>query len=921
MTASNVRKLVLAGATIALLAVLAVCFLKAGEDRDVPVQAAEEPDKHGTSDRVEAGLRVPLPAAPIEKGADLRADAVVEGEVGDAAGTPLSGVSIAALLLEEPRADWAQTETTSDARGRFAIALRRDAGAVLAFSCPGYRPSQWRGRAPTSNLHIVLERSPTFRGRVVHRDGAPVAGASVRWSSPRLANGAGVTTTAADGRFVFDDVPWALDLEVLATNALPEHRSVQVSWDMDELVILVDAGREATGTVLEAESGAGVAGASVELWYYAGNYTAEGRRGGAALRAERVTARADGSFTLTMLPSASSRRRPHAWLWVTALGHAPHWKAVPSAERAGGLEAVLYRAGSVRGRVVDASGAPVCGQRVFAEAQAQLLCDPGSNEDFRRQDGGYGVLWNTRRPEAVAPFHTEREACTDSMGGYVIDGIPCPASGGDVTVALPAGSPSVTVLSRPGVTVTAEDIVRPEGLFRDWRGVVQDERARPVPGVAVELSTARTMSDDRGRFALEVPASTQGELTLLASAPGHVPFRRVFAPTRGLYAECDDAGVTITLARGARLAVLVLDRNQRPAPDASVQVFTEGALAEFAQGGHRPFFLVGGRTDDRGAVLLEGVPETCDILIEHPRSNASAHSKLLERVRAVVGPLRVVLDDLDVFAGKATIVMRVIDGRTGAAFGGWALIEARSEKHGARQWRAPGPEIRLEGLPLGEWEVRVAADGVGTESSRVQLLADRQLEIRLGEGPAIVGLVTCAAGPLAQPVQVQALDVASKRRSVTRADVDGHFSFVGMKPGVYSLSVEPHAGNAFARHASPGPQRYASQTPLEVRVGAASAPVILPVVPVAALRVIVAPVEATREARSLWSWAQDLRFTVTDEQGRSVYAGGASDLMASAARLVLPLAEGRYTVTARLSAEVLGERVVAAGQTWRIDAQ
>jgi protocatechuate 3,4-dioxygenase beta subunit len=852
-------------------------------------------------------------------------DARVDGKVSDAAGTPLGGVRITPRLLEEPRAALAPSQAATDARGSFALAFAAGSLAELAFSHSGYRPGRLRVRAPSRGLTVVLERSPTLEGRVVREDGTPVGGALVRWSNPHLALGAGATTTTgADGRFAFADVPWSLDLEVVAPDALPVYQAVLVTWGMRELIVTVDQGNAAMGTVVDAESGEGIAGASVELWHYRSSYTAEGRRGGASQHAETVTTRDDGGFSLTRLPSASHSLRPDAWLWVTAPGRAPHWTIVASRERTDELKVALYRAGGVRGRVVDPSGAPLPGQRVHAEAKAQLLCDAGPNHGFRRQECGYSVMWSTRRPEAVAPFHTEREAFTDSEGAYVIDGIPCPAGGGEVTISLAAGRPNVTLVARPREVAKAEDLVRPEGLFRRWHGFVRDEYARPVAGATVELGGARTTSDARGRFDFEVPGDVQGALTLRANAPGCVPFRRVLAPTRGVFCECDDAGVTITLTRGVQLAVLVLDRSQRPVPNASVQVFPEGGLADFAKSGPQPIFLGSQRCDDRGAVLMEGVPKTCDVLVEYPRSNTSTHAKIFEAVAAGAGTLRAILEDLDLLAGTAILTVRVVDGRTDAAFDGPVLVEATSEKD-ARRWPAPGPELRLDGLSLGKWDVSVAAEGLGAQTARVDLLGDQRLDVRLGHGVAISGLVTCAAGRLARPVQVQAREVASKRVTVTRTDAEGRFAFAGMEPGDYLLSVEPFESTAFPRPQLPvgGPQSHASPAPVKVRVGAGTvpAPVTLPIVPVAPLRVVVAPDTATRAAQSVWSWAQGLHFTVTDDRGRSVYAGGPSGVMVEAATLLLCLPNGLYPVTVGRRGVVLGKRTLAAGQTWRLDTQ
>jgi hypothetical protein len=322
-------------------------------------------------------------------------------------------------------------------------------------------------------------------------------------------------------------------------------------------------------------------------------------------------------------------------------------------------------------------------------------------------------------------------------------------------------------------------------------------------------------------------------------------------------------------------------------------------------------------------VLLESVPERCDVLIEYPGFNTPTHRRIVEAVAAAAGPLmRVNFDDLDLFAGTATLTVRVIDGRAGASFDGQVLIEATSEL-GAKRWLAQGPEIRLDGLSLGTWEVSVAAEGLGARTTRVKLIDDQLVEVRLGQGVAISGLVTCAAGPLAGTVQMQVLEVVSKHLTVTRTDAVGRFSFGGMAPGEYLLSVEPFESSVFTQSFLRRPQSHASPAPIKVLIEAGTVPaaIELPVVPVAPLSVLVVPDAATRGSRSVWSWAQELLFDVTDDHGGKMYTGGPSDVMVDAAKLVLCLAEGRYTVTVRRRGEVLGERALDAGKSWRLDTR
>lgn len=144
-----------------------------------------------------------------------------------------------------------------------------------------------------------------------------------------------------------------------------------------------------------------------------------------------------------------------------------------------------------------------------------------------------------------------------------------------------------------------------------------------------------------------------------------------------------------------------------------------------------------------------------------------------------------------------------------------------------------------------------------------------------------------------------------------------------MEPGEYLLSVEPFESELLAQFPMPEPQGNASPAPVKVKVeaGAAPTPVTLPVVPVAPLRVVVEADAATRAAQTVWSWAQGLQFTVTDERGANVYAGGPSSLTTSGAELMLRLADGRYIVGVRRRGEVLGERTLSTGEDWRLAAR
>lgn len=854
---------------------------------------------------------------------EVPAGATVSGTVRRFDGQPLKNVSIRVEpSFTRPSRDEQSLlaqNTTSTIVGEFAVRAAVNAEYILSFDHRGYRPHRIRVRAPTTGLQVILERSPRLGGRVVGPGGLAISGALVRWSQPRD-NSHGVTTTDIDGRFIFSSVPRALDIEVRAPGMLPFHRFLKVYWDMGEVLITMDNGAESSGSVVDGDSGAGIAGASVSLWYYQSTYSAEGRRGGTAQRAETVKTLSDGSFTLTKARTATRASGARAWIWVTAPGRAPHWKEWQISHSKSGTQIRLYRTASVRGRVVDMNGRPVSGQRVYAEASVQALCDAGSNRGYRKQEAGLSVAWNSSRPNAVAPFHAEREAFTNDAGEYVIHNIPSVDAGCKILIALPAGRPLVEIVARPGDCPVAEDLVRPAHLFQRWHGIIIDRNRRPVPGALVHLATVKTLSDVDGRFALEVPGNLQGELLMRVRASGFVPARRRFAPDNGGVAACADGGVTISLERATPLKALVVDSLQKPVADASLKVYANGELASVAQGGRIPTWLNRGFSNDTGLLRIEGAPSICDILVESNRHNAKTR-RILLGVAPDAGLLRVVLDKLDLRAQATSLIVAVRDAHTGGPYVGPFTVALTTQDYSARR-RGSNGEISIKSLPLGSYDIFITAESLGPVAMQVDLFQDRRIEVTLGQGIDVSGLVNCTTGALVEPVEVSVRKLVKGSPIVTvQTDKNGHFHLAGMAPGKYAVTVEPFKASLLGDKATVRTaQRYASTMPREVsiRAGEQLRPIKLPVTRVEPLRVIVNAGKDVRVSHQVWAWAQELQFSVKDGNGHLTYSGGPSDIMASSAMLLIQAPTGSYTINVQHRGTPLGNRKLAAGKSWTI---
>jgi len=912
MPPRSVFRTVLTLALMAILVALAFLLVQTGEAPGVvdhlgnTSESMTDPGTGTPSPSGQSDTLVALRNPSAQQGDRATDSNTVEGRVVDAANLPLGGVSIHVRILGQRQPAVPPAPGISDRKGHFALELPVGTMADLTFTHPGYHPKNRRVRAPTDPVLVVLDRAPVLRGRVQRQDGTPVAGALVRWFAlPDDEHKSGTTHSDQTGRFSFEDLPYTIHLLVLAPGAVPWFRMTWPSWSRKELIVTVDPGRKATGTIVAAESGSPIADARVELWYYKSRMLGDSRQ------AEATRTRSDGSFTLQKLPSVPDRRRAKAYLWVTAPGWAPHWKFLPLPEYADPLTVSLYRAGSVHGRVLDSEGKPVAGQRVYAEAEVQKLCDAGKNVALRIAGPGYSPEWNTRRPEPTAPFHTEREAFTDDQGNYLIEGIPCPPEGGKVLIMFPADRPRVSTIVRPGEQAEAPDLISPDDSFRHWHGVVRDESGQAIAGATIRLGTSPTMSDAQGRFETRVWAQIQGDLPWFASAPGFTAHRGTIHRSGGVYCKPGEKGLQIILHRARLLSIKVLDRHRRPVPDVRINVCASGSLSGYRKDRNMTHLLVSGSSDDRGDVLLQHVPSSCDILVSY-----SDIRKILSVTDSKQTHMEIVLDDLDLGGDKADLTLKILDGRTGTPISSRVLVEARS---GALERRklVPGPVIELTDLPHGQWDLSVAAEGLGVANSSVVLVGNKHIEIVLGRGVTIAGRLEGLTASLAQPLEVQAQNTTRKQLTATHTDREGRFRFDGMGPGHYLISVAPFESKPYLPSLHHNCQSHATPHPVKVRVGTRADPafVMLPVIPVSPLRVVV----RAGHTRQSTSWASNLRFTVLDDQGRSVYAGGPSSLGSSQAELLLCLPKRRYKVTVEAQGRRLGQKKMFPGKLWKLD--
>ncbi len=481
------------------------------------------------------------------------------GRVIDAAGQPVAGAKLflrgsaggpaALAFLDGPGAfEPLGSQSSSGAGGEFRLEHVPPGIYDLEVRAPRFAakqvPAVEIGAAPADLGEIALEPGAALLGRVVSRQGKPVAGATVSahrhgFVDPTAATPATAVTaaTAADGSFRLEDLRAGEELDLTVTRGgyagklVPGVR-VQVEQVL-EIVIeeaarisgrVLDAGRrplEGAAVTVEPQAPTGATGAAS---------TAGGRTDGA------------GEFDLDAVPPGPLRLR------VAAEGWKPKFiedlEAVPG-ESIQELEIVLERGAAIAGRVLDAQGRPA------SEAFLEVV-DPGAGMTAARTDvstqadgdGRYrleGVEPGVRRVEVhwrdrrltreieVAPGENAlslRFAGGTQVSGRVSDGTGSPVAGAQAALVSPEGPPRMAASAQTGAdgTFRMDDV--PDGSYQlraDARGyatAAADPRVEiagaPVTGLEVQLSAGTAV---RGRLiGLEPQEAAGAQVTALMEA-------------------------------------------------------------------------------------------------------------------------------------------------------------------------------------------------------------------------------------------------------------------------------------------------------------------------------------------------------------------------------------------------------------------
>lgn len=376
-----------------------------------------------------------------------------------------------------------------DGAGRFRIDGLDFTQYRIELRAPGHAPLALarsfltqRGRAFVEQRFELEPLASRIRGRVLRADGAPVANAEVEAVAEPGGPDAHRASATSDAAGNFELAPLAqrpYALRARAPDLFPAERVVAPPGAEDVELRLLGAAA-VSGRVSLASGGAPTAFRVEALWAPGPGVP----RGVAAIAA----ARAGGAFELDGLEPG------RYFLRATAVGAArlvgAPFELAPG-ERKSGVELSLPAGGTIRGRALDSSGAPLSG------AAAVLL-----TADF-----------DPARPLASALFpEQDAAAVTDAAGDYALAHV----AAGTYSVELdhPRGGPVLfeRVAVGDGEVTDLGAVAVPEGGTLSGRAL--DPDGAPLPGTLVLASCPGS------RYRREASAANDGSFRFERLPPG-----------------------------------------------------------------------------------------------------------------------------------------------------------------------------------------------------------------------------------------------------------------------------------------------------------------------------------------------------------------------------------------------------------------
>jgi RNA polymerase sigma factor (sigma-70 family) len=926
------KKAVIAAAVLVLVAIGTWTATRPGDEhspRPAPPPLPTAPV--AASPRV-APEKAPAPQPPDAK-PPAPASPFLAGRVVDATGRGVAGAAVVAspVISNDAPSPKLLPSAVTDATGAFRVEVGDDAPMWTVFAdAPGGAHGRSVPRRPGDGVIVTVAEGASLAGHVSGPDGRPVAGASVRWISTfdatRLVRRA---VTGADGAFGLSGLPsgqrssgWITASDsTIAVDAqgFAPLTAVQPDDLGTPLELRLSLGALVTGRVVDAESGAPVAGARVVLLNFQHPDAAgDGfvARGGSSAPAGETRSDAEGRYRFEHVACAGVHFAPLApggrkgpvigSVGAFAEGYAAADDEVPVPKDGETVvtELRLWAAAAIEGRVVDAAGRPM----------------PG----FRVSD------WATDRRHAWLPASAGVPAArgaTDAEGRYRIDGVPVPrtaaatttlyAHPSDSSVAMGFTPPHVDVEVRAGETAHAPDLVTgADAPASAWVEVV-DDAGRPVWGAKARLDAREEATSGRdGRLRFWFTYNRAGipphVVTLQIRAPGFV----VAATPEFVPSATEPPSVRVQLARGVRMTGRMLFSDGSPATGAFVTVIAgEVPLARAFDNHGLPAGFDGRMPPDLPRVIFVGsataAPDGTFEIDGLPRGRV--HLRANSEKGGVAVAENVASDATDVLltlnahpdAERGDAELAVVDETSGEALPGATALLHRP---GGSAWvqgvdtaDAPGV-VRFNAVVAGMWNVRVEHAGHVTREASITITPGEAAKgrVALARGATVRGRVVVPPDLTLENAIVVLVPAPHRTGSTenfhARPASDGTFEIDGVPAGRWSLYLwrGPGANPLLAAEAA---------AEVEARPGAVAVADVRAVRAYNASFVVGEPKTYT----SIGNVPAIGTFHVTDAGGRTVVSG---DVRLPGMAVPLQLPEGRFTLTVALDGASPVERTI-----------
>ncbi|MBL8861411.1 MAG: carboxypeptidase regulatory-like domain-containing protein [Planctomycetes bacterium] len=613
---------------------------------------------------------------------------------------------------------------------------------------------------------IVLAPGAMIAGRVVDARGSPVPGVSLRFNlvdwrnfqfdfslAPMMAaavKGFDLPKTDADGRFLAGPIAGDPPHEVTFQKAgFVEHvLRHDPRTATEEVVVRLQRGGSVEGVVVDVSRGEPVTAFTVT--------------GGDLVETDADAPGATNPFSGgTTVEDAAGRFRVESvrpgssTLVFRAPGYLPEAVSVEVVEgqTKKGLIVELAPGGVVRGRVLDAQGAPVPGAQVVAQASGS-----GDKARERRRErlqrSGFGRGGDRRGGPPPSPFEP------------MMDG------GGDAVDQIPPGFLSMAA-----------------GM-----GMLGDRAAS---------------TDARGVF--ELTAVEPGAFRVFAFHRDHAggASEPQTMPAEGLV-----EGVVVKLLPGGSIVGTVTDRHGRPVPDQIVLAFSPAAFGGPGGGGSAASGAYQGATDEEGRYAIRHVGAGSYFLVatrgDEDLNPATFFGTLNFDLVTVPEGEEVVFDLVDSTAGACKVRGVVTYRGQPAGRGNLVATSTDTESVLGVEFRAAKMlgEGRFEfpGLAPGVWQLQWDGDGPQVRTSlEVPDLPEVEVEVRLPEGGVEGRVVDDRTGAPIEGAQVTLRRPAGAQRArgllggviardggAVRRNTDekGEFRFDRLEAGAYEISAQ-----------------------------------------------------------------------------------------------------------------------------------